>query len=332
MLDILSKIGQLFIIGFPGVEPSQAFLNFLKEEQIGGIILFAENCPTHLVVRDTIQRLNQSFKDSQPFIAIDQEGGRVCRLHGVPAEIRSAEYWGRNNNIEGFREVYERAALFMDSLGINLNLFPVCDLALEKDNICLRDRCYGADPVHVAEFVTTAVETSRANGLLSCLKHFPGLGAARIDPHVQTAEADYDEMIWEQREQIPFKAGIDAGAEFVMTTHMRIPKLDEKVVTVSEKIISKLLRTELSFDGPLITDDLTMKGAESLGTIGERTVAAFNAGHDLLLFGQDFEQSARAYDYFIEAYKRGEVELSRLNTALERVAGIKFKLDSSVLR
>ena len=187
MSDILNKIGQLFILGFPGSEPSQAFLNFLTEEQIGGVILFAENCPTHLATRDTIQELNRSFSDMRPFIAIDQEGGRVCRLRGAPAEIQSAAYWGKKDNLEGFREVYGRAAVYMESLGINLNLFPVCDLLLDEDNVCLRDRCYGSDPETVAEFVKAAVETSRSNGLFSCLKHFPGLGAARIDPHVQTA-------------------------------------------------------------------------------------------------------------------------------------------------
>ena len=86
------------------------------------------------------------------------------------------------------------------------------------------------------------------------------------------------------------------------------------------------------FDGPAVTDDLTMTGAASLGSIGERAVAAFNAGHDILLFGQDFESAMRAYDYFHESVGRGEIDQQQMQTSLSRVSGIKFKLDSTVMR
>ncbi len=84
------QLGQLFIIGFPGGTPDKAFLNFITEEQIGGVILFADNCGTHLIARQNIETIRSCYSTHPPFIAIDQEGGRVSRLKGAPVEYRSA--------------------------------------------------------------------------------------------------------------------------------------------------------------------------------------------------------------------------------------------------
>lgn len=331
MTDIISKIGQLFLIGFPDVEPSSTFLNFIAEEDIGGVILFKKNCPTHETTKNNIDLIKSSYKqDASPFIAVDQEGGRVCRIMGAPAEYQSPTQYAVHYSVERFREDYERAAVFMESLGINLNLAPTCDIYLNNKNLCLKDRCFGHTADMVIPFVKAAVGISTRVGLLSCLKHFPGLGIAAADPHQALPTVDYDELVWQQREKRPFAAGVECGADMIMTTHLRVPKLDDKIVTGSQKIVSELLRKQLAFDGPVITDDLTMKGADCLGHIGERTVAAFKAGHDLLLFGQDIDASMEAYEYFRDALMRGEISKERVTTSLDRVAGIKFKLGKSV--
>jgi beta-N-acetylhexosaminidase len=180
--------------------------------------------------------------------------------------------------------------------------------------------------------VEKSVEVARRSGLLCCLKHFPGLGAAEADPHNEVAVADYNETLWAQREMIPFAAGIRKGAEMIMTTHMRLPKFDDTIVTGSEKIINTLLRQQLGFEGPLMTDSLDMNGAAELGEPGERAIKAFNAGHDILLFGQNLEEAIEAFDEFEEACKRGDIEESRIETALQRISGVKLKLDSNVLQ
>jgi len=289
MKELINKIGQLFIVGFRGEKPSPAFLSFVAETQIGGVILFADNCPTHQAAADNIQLIKSQYRSGLPFIAIDQEGGRVCRLKGAPAEYKSAATYGAAGGVERFAEDFSRSMVFMESIGINVNLAPVADLAINPENSCLQDRCFGDLPNEVARFVEKAVEIASQSRMLSCLKHFPGLGAASIDPHTAAAKLEHDEMIWQQRELIPFLAGVHKGADLIMTTHVRLPKSDSSIVTSSAKIIDTLLRGYLAFDGPVITDDLTMGGAAELGNFGERTVAAFEAGHDLLLTGQDFD-------------------------------------------
>ncbi len=332
MFEIIKLIGQLFIVGFRGETPSNDFLDFLEERQIGGVILFEDNCLTHQKAKENIQRIRSLYGTTAPFVAIDQEGGRICRLKGAPAEFRAAYVYGRNGEIEHFKEDYTRAAVFMESLGINLNLAPVCDIFLNPENQCLTDRCFGKSAELVAPFVEQTVRISKSSGLLSCLKHFPGLGAASIDPHRETAMVEYDLLLWEQREKVPFAAGVQSGADIIMTTHIRVPNIDVQIATGSRKIVSIMIRQSLSFDGPVITDDLTMSGASPLGHIGQRAVAAFNAGHDILLFGQDLEAADEAYNYFLKAVQRGEISQRRMELSLERIAGTKFKLDSHALR
>jgi len=331
MTELTKRLGQLFIVGFPGAEPPRPFLNVLAEEQIGGVILFEENCPTHGAAHDNIRLIREQFRGNAPFIAVDQEGGRVSRLRGAPAEFQAAAVYGRDNALDRFKEDYRRSVVFMESLGINLNLAPVCDLYTDAGNTCLDERCFGSTPPEVIPFVETAVRVARSGGLLSCLKHFPGLGSAKNDPHDKTSVIEYDELLWEQRERRVFAAGVVQGADIIMTTHVFLKGLDSRIATGSSIVVRDMLRGRLAFDGPVITDDLTMAGADVLGDIGPRTVAAFNAGHDLLLYGRDWEQAMRAYDYFVDACRCGDVKEERVHAALGRVSGVKFKLDSSVL-
>lgn len=333
MSDLVSRLGQLFVVGFAGEQPPADLLHFVAEEKIGGVILFGDSCSSVTLVRDNIEKIRQALKGARtPFIAVDQEGGRVSRIKGAPAEIQAASEYGSELGLEKYEEDYRRSAVYLESIGFNLNLAPVADIGLDPDNTCLEGRTFGDNTEQVETFVRRTVELSRGAGLLSCLKHFPGLGAARIDPHKALAEADYDELIWQQREMLPFRAGIEAGADMVMSTHLRISGFGEEIATANGMIVRSLLRDRLAFDGPVVTDDLTMQGAAGLGTYGERAVKAFSAGHDLLLFGPNHEAAMEAYDFFENAVRHGEIPAERVRRSLERVVSIKLKLDSSVIR
>lgn len=327
-----SQLGQLFVVGFPGAEPPAPFLQFIAEDGIGGVILFEENCPSHQQTRQNIDQLRAASNPRNLLIAIDQEGGRVSRLRGAPAEIRAAgEYAGEKNGLEHFKEDFRRSAVYMESLGINLNLAPVADIYSNNQNAVLKGRCFGSTAEQVSPFVRASVEISSQSGLLSCLKHFPGLGAADLDPHVAVPHLRYNEIVWSNQDLAPFVAGIEAGADLVMTTHVVMEPLDRKIVTGSAKVITALLRERAAFDGPVITDDLLMQGAAVLGSEGERAVKAFQAGHDILLFGRDYEAAMSAFDFFKEAYQRGEISPAQVAAALDRVAGVKYKLGRTVI-
>lgn len=329
MNTITSQIGQLFIIGFQGQNPSKVFLNFLAEENIGGVILFADNCESITDLKETITQIKDAT-DAKPFIAIDQEGGRVSRIKGVPAEIHSAMDYVEKYSLEKFKDDYEKSLIYLDALGININLAPVCDIFLNEKNECLKDRCYGTTKETVIPFIEESVKLAKKQNILSCLKHFPGLGDASVDPHKATAVGDFDFHIWSLREKEVFLAGAEVGADLIMTTHISLPKMNDTLVTGSEEFIQSYLRSELNYDGAVISDDLTMKGCDPLGDYGQRTVKAFLAGHDILLFGQNLDASMEAYEHFHHAVHTNEIPEKRLQTALERVAGLKLKMIQSV--
>lgn len=319
-------IGQLFIVGYPGAEPPEDFLHFVESEQLGGVILFADNCPSYARAAESIGMIKMRYRKSTPIIAIDQEGGRVTRLKGAPAEFRAPFSYAEQDQLETYVEDYTRAAVCMESLGFNCNLAPVADLFLDEENSCLVDRCFGRDASTAIPFIRKTIEISHSRGLLACAKHFPGLGAAAIDPHKATAVADYTFETWKARERAPFKAASDAAVDMIMTTHLRVPQIDSVIATGSPTIISDMLRLYLGFDGPVVTDDLTMLGAEALGDIGERTIRAFQAGHDILLFGQDYQAARKALYQFRKAIDSARISPERVTSALERIASVKCRL------
>lgn len=331
MKKLEELIGQLFIIGFQGEIPSSSFLNFISEEKIGGVILFKDNCPSHQQVRENIKAIRSVTSNKYPFIAVDQEGGRVSRISGAPVEISAPKTYAESYGIERFADDYTRSMMYLESLGINLNLAPVCDIFVNDKNSCLDGRCFGRTAKEVIPFIKKAVEISKKSNILSCLKHFPGLGDASIDPHKETSVGNYDKAAWDKSERVVFEVGIQSGADMVMSTHIKLPKFDKQIATGSLTLIERLLRQNLQFDRVVISDDLQMKGAEVLGEIGERTIKAFNAGHDLLLFGQDTDSAMEAFEHFRGAYNRGEISKERIHKSLKRISAAKFKIANSVL-
>ena len=330
MSDRLSTVGQLFMVGFKGAYPEPDLLDFLRRHHIGGVILFGDNCQDHLRLREALAEIRTLYPEhSPPFVAVDQEGGRVCRIKGSPGEYRAPTEYGSRRRPHAFVEDYARSAEYLAYLGVNLNLAPVADIFLNEANDCLRDRCFGTDPAQVSEFVARAVSVSHRHRLLCCLKHFPGLGAAAIDPHQSSAKVDCDLPTWLARERQPFEVGIQAGADMIMTTHVLVPALDNVIATGSARVVS-LLRDDLGFNGPVITDELSMSGAATLGDIGERAITAIQAGHDIVLFGQELELTREAFAQVMAAVESGRIETPRLLEAAERVARIKLRMGNMV--
>jgi beta-N-acetylhexosaminidase len=326
MPDLTNNLGQLFVIGIPDAEPPPDYLEFIRRHQIGGVILFEHNCENYATASETIRRVKQQYRGSAPFIAVDQEGGRVCRLRGAPAEFKAPYDYGSADRLSQYAEDYSRAAVYLESLGFNLNFAPVADLQLSDQNTCLDGRCFATSPDKAIPFVQRTIQISHDSALLACAKHFPGLGGAAIDPHMETAIADYDLEAWRGREMRVFAAAVEADVDMIMTTHLLVPALDSTVATGSAVVTQSLLRSMLNFQGIIITDDLTMGGASVLGDYGERTIAAFEAGHDMLLFGKDFSAASEAFEQFRAAVERGDIDPEKLQHSLDRVASLKCKL------
>jgi beta-N-acetylhexosaminidase len=174
---MIERIGQIMICGFDTPEPSDEFLEFVRAENIGGVILFEENANPHIMAESSIKSII-SAGSVIPFIAVAQEGGRVCRFRGAPAEFDAPSEYGRLADLELFAEQFGRAAYYLHSIGINLFFGPVADLRINPENRCLEGRTFGSNPARVIPFIEKAIKIANRAGILSCLKHFPGFGAA----------------------------------------------------------------------------------------------------------------------------------------------------------
>jgi beta-N-acetylhexosaminidase len=278
--------GQLLVAGFDGTEPSKEILALIRAG-LGGIILYRKNCVDAsqvLTLTNCLQETARAAGHRQPLlIAIDQEQGRVVRLtEGVtvfPAMGAIARA-GDEGLVERVAAATGRELL---ALGINWNLAPVADV-LSVPDCPVGDRSFGADPELAARMVAAYVRGAAAAGMRTCAKHFPGHGSTGKDSHVAAPVVTRDRAGLDACELVPFRAAILAGVPAVMTAHITFPALDpDAPASLSPRVIGRLLRKQLGFDGVVVSDDLEMAGISSSRPIESAAFAALRAGSDQLI-------------------------------------------------
>ncbi len=283
MDDAARLVGSLIVAGFDGTSLPAKFAASLRAGELAGIILFSRNYES----REQLRRLTQDVRIAAPtaLIAVDQEGGRVVRFDGDFPAFPSPNHFAQKNDPGGFLNAVSVTSRALRADGVNLNLVPVCDLAPETTDHVMHSRSYSAEPGEVSEVVAGQIHRLHLGGVLSCAKHFPGLASATGDPHFVVSATQQPLAAFRERDWQPFRAAIGAGTDLIMTTHLRAPALDPaNIATFSEKIVSGILRSELGFAGPIISDDLQMLGAlEGINQV-EAGARALRAGHDLILF------------------------------------------------
>lgn len=341
------KIGQLLIIGFRGCTPAECDLivRDIREHRIGGIILFDQD-----MTGGTIDTTNRSRNIESPtqvksllahlqaqsriplLTAIDQEGGRVNRLkpaYGFPASISHEELGRLDQTAETYRHAAATAHT-LASLGLNLNLAPVVDLDAHPDNPIIKGkgRAFSADPEAVARHAAEFVRAHRAQGVLSCAKHFPGHGSATGDTHLGLVNVT---ATWHERELIPFQRLIAAGlCDAVMSAHVFNAKLDpHHPATLSRPVLTGLLREKLGFAGVIISDDMEMKAISDHYGLENSLPSAIEAGVDLLCLGNnlsyDPDIAGKAIDLMARAVESGRIPETRINESWQRVLALKRK-------
>jgi beta-N-acetylhexosaminidase len=213
---------------------------------------------------------------------------------------------------------------YLKEYGFNLDLAPVTDIVTTLESSFMGKRSYGADATVVAAMVSSEVQGLTDAGISSCLKHFPGQGNASVDPATAYSVVDrsYDEMM--ALEFIPFIEGIEAGAEFVMMSHVAAPQIvgDSTPCSLSKVMITDVLRGDLGFDGIVITDAMNKIAITEYYTTEEAVVNAVEAGADMILLPDNFEV---AYQALLSAVQNGTITEDRINESLKRIYKVKYK-------
>lgn len=269
--------------GFDGTELPD-WLERRLRDGLGGVCLFGMN----IASREQLRELTSAIYAVNPHavIAIDEEGGDVTRLYqreGSPFPGNAV--LGRLADAALTERVGAQVGWELRQAGVGLALAPDADVNSNPDNPVIGIRSFGTDPAAVAEHAAAWTRGIEATGVASCAKHFPGHGDTSQDSHHALPVVEADGETLAQRELVPFKAAIAAGARTIMSSHIVVPALDDVPATFSRRILGDLLRGELGFDGVIVSDALDMAGASADRGIPAAAVSALAAGVDLLCIG-----------------------------------------------
>lgn len=336
-MTIEEKAGQLFIVNLELLDQrngnyyewkkcTKAMKKAINKYHIGGVILFSRNIGGRKQTQKLISRLNES-SPVPLFITVDEEGGDVARIANNrkmgTTVFPTMEEIG---NTKDASYVYGMGATIgseIKELGFNVDFAPVADVKTSELNIEIGTRSFGGEPGKVSDFVSAFVKGIQAQNVSATLKHFPGQGSSSGDTHIESVNIDSSITGLRKNDFVPFEAGIDAGADFVMVSHISVSKVTEtsQPASMSGLIMDTILRDELGFQGIIITDAMDMAPITSNYTSAEAAYGAVNGGADIVLMPLDLEM---AYNEIVNKIKFGKISEERLDASVLRILAVKY--------
>lgn len=329
-MSIAERVGQLMTVAFHGKRITSHLESLIRQRQVGGVIVFAENVADAAELKALaadVQRIAHDAGARPLFIAIDHEGGPVIRVaRGLTVLPGAMALAATPDPVASVERASRIAALELRAAGVNWDLAPVADVNDEPRNAILLNRSFGSDPRRVGELAAAWVRGHAREGVLSCAKHFPGHGSTTVDPHTGLPDLAHDRARLERVELVPFRAAIAAGVPTIMTAHIVMKAIDaDRPATLSAKVLEGILRTDLGFDGLVVTDDLEMDALTSFGSEADVAVQAIAAGADQALLRFDEEAHKAGHQKLLDAFAGGRIPIARLESALRRVLAAKAR-------
>lgn len=316
-MTLEEKVGQLFWARVP----SNHQIEDLQSYHLSGYILFGRDFEGRSI--EDMKALTKDYQVAAKIpllIGSDEEGGTVTRISSIletPFQSPMALY--QQGGMEAVLSDTKQKAELLKSVGINVGLFPVADLA-RNQSAFIYDRTIGQDAQTTASYVQQVVEELKKSRVGSTLKHFPGYGD-NGDSHTAIIQDNrfLDEL--RQADFLPFQAGIDAGADSVLVSHNILSKIDTVPSSISPKI-TDLLRKELHFKGVIMTDDFDMAGIADFVSQEEAAFQVIVAGNDLIL-GSSYQTQI---PYLLKKISSGELTEERIDESVRRILTWKYDL------
>jgi beta-N-acetylhexosaminidase len=328
------QIGQLFVVGFPDQTPTPELLDLIQREHIGGVILFSRNVRDQAqtaALTHSLQSAARAVEHPAPlFVMIDQENGLVRRLGHDSTPFPGAMALGAIEDAEASERIVEvvarATAQELLAHGVNMNLAPVMDVNNAPENPVIGVRSFGSNPELVGRLGVATMRGLQGAGVIATLKHFPGHGDTTVDSHLALPVITVSAERLEAVELAPFRQGIAAGAECVMTAHVAFPALTGNATipaTLAPEALTDLLRERLDFAGIIMSDCLEMDAIA--GTVGVESgaVQTLKAGADLVLISHMLERQRAAIAAVRAAVANGALSEEQIRLAAERILRLK---------
>ena len=332
-MTLEEKVGQIFMVAPEAVDKdggsTTVFTENIEKEiekyNLGGYILFASNIENPTQTQELINGLKKSSK-IQPFVGVARIGKNSAM--GVE-KIEPMAQVGKSQNYERANEIGTTIGKYIKNLGFNLDFAPDTDVLTDSNNTEIGDRSFGNDPEVVGKMATEVVKGLQSENISTVLKHFPGHGGSIGNSHQGFSLSNRTEEELKKCEIVPFKTAIENGADCVMVAHMSLPNVtgDNIPATLSKKVVTDMLKTELNFKGVVFSDSMSMGAiTENYGT-GDACVKAVEAGIDMVLMPENLDE---AYNAVLEAVKNGKISQERLDDAVSRI--IKAKIQRGIIK
>lgn len=334
-LTLKEKIYQLFIItpeqltGMGQVTAAgETTRDCILRYPVGGLIYFSQNLENADQTTEMLSNTQIYAKESAGigmFLAVDEEGGTVARVADAlgTTVFEDMAAYGAAHDTEKAYEIGKTIAADIGGFGFNLDFAPVADVNLCPENE-LGSRIFSDDPAVVSDMVSGVVRGLEDGGAAATLKHFPGLGAENGDSHEDSAVI-IDRTLEELRtaEFIPFRGGIAAGADFIMVGHQIVTGIGDDLPSDLSPAVMEILRNELDFEGIIISDSQQMHTITDNYSSGEAAVLGLEAGLDIILIPEDFEEAAQGV---YEAVQSGRLSEERIDESVLRILQKKQEL------
>ena len=321
-MTLEEKVGQLFFVRCP----TENAVEDISTYHLGGYLLFSRDFKDgdNWLTKEQFLEKIQSYQDAAEiplFIGSDEEGGTVTRASRNPnlfsETFKSPQKLNYIGGIEEILRDTDTRSRELRALGINVNFAPVCDVSTDPKDF-IYDRTLGQDANMTADYVRLVVPAMTEGGTLPVLKHFPGYGS-NADTHTGIAVDQRPMETFETADLLPFKAGIEADAPFVLVSHNIVSCMDPDLPASLSPAVHKVLRETCGFEGIAITDDLAMDAVQAYAKDGAVAVMALQAGNDMVIT-TDYRTQIPAV---IEAVKNGTLEESVIDSACFRVLKCK---------
>ena len=321
-MNIDQKVGQLYSV-WTASRYGQAEINEIKniidKYHIGGLIFSLGNINDQIISHNIFQKQS----NIPLLISMDAEWGLGMRLEdgfSFPYNITLGAI--RDDSL--IFNVGQRIGEHLKKIGVHLNFAPVSDVNTNPKNPIIGARSFGENKFNVSKKSIKYIEGLNESGVLAVGKHFPGHGDTRKDSHLTLPTLNYDSRRIDSIELYPFKQIIKNGVDGIMTAHLKVKSLDDKMITtLSKKIINDLLKVDLGFEGIVITDALDMKAIVDYSKGNYPDVDALIAGNDILLMPTDLKKSIGEIK---KAVLDGRVTEKRLEDAVKKILKTKYKV------
>ncbi len=325
-MSLDEELGQLFVAELVGTDFNANNAGMIEQMHAGGVILYAFSMHTAKQTQELIAK-SQANAKIPLLMTVDEEGGCVDRLTQIYGPHPGAPQIGATGSTTYAYQQGAKMAKDMAALGFNVDLAPDVDVKLVdgRDLLC---RTFGTTPGVVTNFAEAYLNGLQDNGVVGTLKHFPGLGDALNDAHLSLPVIKRTRDQIESVELAPYRAMINDGkVQMVMTTDLLMPALDPVLpAELSPNIITGVLRSELGFDGVVMTDALYMQGISDKWSMPRAGVMAIQAGCDMLLGPWNVSQMKAMISALKSALNNGSLTKARIDQSVRRILLLKMRM------